>query len=71
MRACLCAAKYGHLEVLQFLRLQQSPPCPWDPRACLRAARSGPTQPSLELLRWLGGEFRQAEERLTALLDSL
>ncbi len=41
----LGAAKYGHLEVLQWARANG---CPWDEKTCLGAAEGG----HLEVLLW-------------------
>jgi hypothetical protein len=45
---CATAARYGHLDVLTWLR-QLSPPCPWDEMATYHAAAEG----HLHVLEWL------------------
>ena len=45
MNLCNFAAQYGHLEVLQWARLNG---CPWDELTCILAANNG----HLDVLQW-------------------
>jgi len=47
--AVASAAARGHLEIVKWLREQQSPPCPWDEWAVRSAAAHG----HLEIVKWL------------------
>ena len=47
--ACESAAEGGHLEVLQWLHVND---CPWDEDVCTEAARGG----HLEMLKWARSE---------------
>jgi hypothetical protein len=54
--ACVLAASYGHLEVLQLLR-SQKPPCPWSVIVCVAAAENG----HLDVRKWVRSLKRRGD----------
>jgi hypothetical protein len=56
---CNAAARWGHLDVLMWLREENDPPYPWDDYIGDFAARGG----HIEVLEWLRGKTHPWDER--------